>query len=172
MATPKGSGDKDPKAHTERRGSNNGKKIGAGVAAAVGMLAVIGIVVASQSSNNASLSSPTLADTPQNPATNENSLRAAIAVDKDPIRRGDIQTVRLAVTDEDGTVTLASVLVEVFYPGEPTRTFSGETDEDGYFMFSWQIGADSAPGIVRVNVIITYFSETIGTSASFTVTEA
>jgi hypothetical protein len=172
MTMPKGFGDKDPKAPAKRRGSGNGKKIGVGVAAAVVVLVVIGVIGASQSSNNASLNAATLADTSQDLGSNETSLRAIIAIDKDPIRRGDVQTVRIAVTDEDGTITLASVMVEVFYAGEATRTFSGETDEDGYFTFSWQIGGNSNPGLFRVNAIVTYFSDTIGTSASFTVTEA
>jgi uncharacterized protein YfaS (alpha-2-macroglobulin family) len=59
----------------------------------------------------------------------------------------------VTVTDGTNPVRDASVSVLVTYAsGETTKNFSGITDSNGQFEFSWRIGGNSTPGTFEVDV--------------------
>jgi hypothetical protein len=74
------------------------------------------------------------------------------------------------VSDEDGSITGATVNVVVYYDGEIARSFNGVTDEDGYYAIDWLIGSNSNPGAFNVVAEVSYFSERARASGTFEVT--
>jgi phosphatidate phosphatase APP1 len=80
-----------------------------------------------------------------------------IWVNSNPIYRGDIQTITFGVFDScsgqgipgvpvDGTITYA--------PGLPVniRSFTGVTDDSGYFNYSWIVDPVTQPGLFTVTI--------------------
>jgi len=97
-------------------------------------------------------------------------LSVSVKVAKDPISRGNTQTVSVKVTSGGKGVGGASVSSKVVYTSSLTKSFSGKTDSMGSWSFSWQIGGNSNPGIFKVLVTASKsgFDSSTG-SASFTV---
>jgi len=60
---------------------------------------------------------------------------------KSQVRRGTMQSIIVTVTDEQGTVDGASIFVQVEdYEETKLKDFSGITDSNGNYFFSWEIG--------------------------------
>ena len=76
------------------------------------------------------------------------TLSLSISVAKDPIIRGNIQTITVKVSDANSKERIqgANVNVEVKYPTGTTKQFSGSTDSLGSVSFSWRISGDAVTG--------------------------
>jgi len=60
---------------------------------------------------------------------------------KSQVRRGTMQSIIVTVTDEQGTVDGATIFVQVEdYEETKLKDFSGITDSNGNYFFSWEIG--------------------------------
>ena len=78
-------------------------------------------------------------------------------VRSNPIIRGDTQTVILNVFHEESGQGISGVAVDgtvTYVPGLPVdiRGFTGQTDNAGYFIYSWTIEPHTNPGIFIVTV--------------------
>ena len=81
----------------------------------------------------------------------------SILVSNNPIARGYTQTIVLNVFDLQSGQGIPGVAVEgtvTYAPGLPVniRSFTGKTDNAGYFYYSWTIEHDTQPGIFTVAV--------------------
>jgi hypothetical protein len=82
---------------------------------------------------------------------------------KDPIVRGNNQTLMAEVVDDDGPIGNAFVNITVFYFNSSTiKYFSGYTDSGGLYSVSWQIGGNSKNGTFQITA--TAFKEGYGTA--------
>lgn len=80
-------------------------------------------------------------------------LSVYASAEKDPITRGSTQTIHVKVMDKTKTIDGATVIATVTYAsGKTTKTFSGTTDSNGMWSFSWQIGGNSNPGTFTVDI--------------------
>jgi hypothetical protein len=91
------------------------------------------------------------------PNTNDNGMYVTIQPEKDPVARGDSQSVTISVTDPNSKpVSDASITGKLIYPGgNYEKDFSGSTDSTGRFVFSWIIGSDGKIGPLQVTVDVT-----------------
>jgi len=81
-------------------------------------------------------------------------LSVFISVAKDPISRGNIQTVTISVEDASSHQKIkgASVSGTVTYASGGTRkAFGGTTDDNGQLAYSWRIGVTSRPGAFSIS---------------------
>jgi phosphatidate phosphatase APP1 len=84
----------------------------------------------------------------------------SILVSSNPIARGNTQTVVLDVFDLQSGQGIPGVTVDgtvTYAPGLPVniRSFTGKTDNAGYFYYSWTIEHETQPGIFTVAVSAT-----------------
>jgi hypothetical protein len=88
--------------------------------------------------------------------TNDGALLVSIVPQNDPVSRGDSQTVTITVTDSaSAAVANAEIDGNLIYPGDNfEKEFSGTTDSQGEFVYSWTIGenGDAGPLTVQVEV--------------------
>jgi hypothetical protein len=146
-------------------------KLALGIGGVAAALIALGLVWTSQQpATSSDVETPSLLDTSQTPVVANSSLAASIEILNPQIIRGSIQTIRVVVTDEDGSITGATVNVVVYYDGEIARSFNGVTDEDGYYTIDWLIGSSSNPGAFNVVAEVSYFSERTRASGTFVVT--
>jgi hypothetical protein len=84
-------------------------------------------------------------------------MYVTIQPEKDPVARGDSQSVTISVTDPNSKpVSDASITGKLIYPGgNYEKDFSGSTDSTGRFVFSWIIGSDGKIGPLQVTVDVT-----------------
>lgn len=82
------------------------------------------------------------------------ALKVKVTEKQDPITRGSNQTITVKVTDAKGkAVKDASVSGTILYASTKTiKPFSGKTNANGEFVYTWQIGGNSNPGIFGVEV--------------------
>ncbi|MBI1829507.1 MAG: hypothetical protein HY222_04865 [Thaumarchaeota archaeon] len=101
------------------------------------------------------------------------ALNVAVSVAKNTISRGSVESVAVKVTSNGKAISNADVSAVVVYASGFTKSFSGKTDSNGLWMFSWQIGGNSNPGTFGVYVKASKTGYDSGNnSASFIVTTA
>ena len=82
---------------------------------------------------------------------------AYIWVKSNPIYRGDIQTITFGVFDSHSGQGIPGVPVDgtiTYAPGLPVniRSFTGDTDDSGYFYYSWIVEPVTQTGLFTVTV--------------------
>lgn len=90
----------------------------------------------------------------QNGTTTETSnLELFIDINNDPIIRGNEQTITVSVIDNLSKEELSGIEINglVKYASKTTtKSFSGITDNNGKFFYSWKIAGNSKPGLFEV----------------------
>jgi len=83
-----------------------------------------------------------------------NDLEIAIAVEKDPIVRGNVQTIDVTVSDANTRekIARADVAFRIFYAGEHDESGNGQTNQGGVATFKDEIGPNSKPGTFDVTI--------------------
>ncbi len=83
------------------------------------------------------------------------SLNVAISYARNPISRGSIQNITVAIADSDGPVFNTAVSVQVDYAsGQTTKYFMCTTLTQGSCSVAWRIGGNSTPGTFYVKVLV------------------
>jgi hypothetical protein len=115
--------------------------------------------------SNEEMSSPVQSEEQQNIPTanlsvtndtggNNNELLVTISPQKDPVARGDTQNTTITVTDSASrAVANAQIDGKLIYPGDNfEKEFSGITDSQGKFVYSWIVGkkGDVGPLVIEV----------------------
>jgi hypothetical protein len=92
----------------------------------------------------------------QNGTTTETSdLELFIDINNDPIIRGNEQTITVSVIDKHSKEELSGIEINglVKYASKTTtKSFSGITDDNGKFSYSWKIAGNSKPGLFEVMI--------------------
>jgi hypothetical protein len=85
---------------------------------------------------------------------NNNELLVSIFPLKNPVERGDTQNATITVTDSGSTaVAKAEIDGKLIYPGDNyEKDFSGITDSQGKFVYSWIIGEKGDVGALSIEV--------------------
>ena len=98
---------------------------------------------------------PNLSET-QDIDINDNELLVSIVPLKDPVARGSSQSATITITDSASRpIVNAEINGNLVYPGDNfEKKFSGITDSQGKFVYSWIIGenGDVGPLVVEVKV--------------------
>ena len=115
--------------------------------------------------SNEEMSSPVQSEEQQNIPTanlsvtndtggNNNELLVSIFPLKDPVARGDSQNTTITVTDSASrAVANAEIDGKLIYPGDNfEKQFSGITDSQGKFVYSWTIGENGDVGPLSIEV--------------------
>jgi hypothetical protein len=91
---------------------------------------------------------------PPPPPTGLGKLSISINVAKDPIIRGNKQTISVTVSDDKshGKIKGAHVEGTVDYVTDHTERFSGTTDKDGKISHSWTISGHANPGKFGIEI--------------------
>jgi hypothetical protein len=82
----------------------------------------------------------------------QTKLSVAIVIAKNPIIRGNIQTITVTVDDTGRKVAGANVQEEVLYISGFSHKFSDITNNLGQMIHSWRISGDAIPGQFKVTV--------------------
>jgi hypothetical protein len=85
---------------------------------------------------------------------NNNELLVSIFPLKNPVERGDTQNATITVTDS-GSRAIANAEIDgkLIYPGDNfEKDFSGITDSQGKFVYSWTIGEKGDVGALSIEV--------------------
>ena len=85
---------------------------------------------------------------------NNNELQVSIVPLKNPVERGDTQDATITVTDSGSRpVANAEIVGKLIYPGDNyEKDFSGITDSQGKFVYSWIIGEKGDVGTLSIEV--------------------
>ncbi|MDW0300722.1 MAG: hypothetical protein QN649_08770 [Nitrososphaeraceae archaeon] len=85
---------------------------------------------------------------------NNNELLVSISSLKNPVERGDTQNATITVTDSGSkAVANAEIVGKLIYPGNNyEKDFSGITDSQGKFVYSWIIGKKGDVGALSIEV--------------------
>jgi hypothetical protein len=85
---------------------------------------------------------------------NNNELLVSIFPLKNPVERGDTQNATITVTDSGSrAVANAEIDGKLIYPGDNyEKDFSGITDSQGKFVYSWIIGEKGDVGALSIDV--------------------
>ena len=85
---------------------------------------------------------------------NNNELQVSIVPLKNPVERGDTQDATITVTDSGSkAVANAEIVGKLIYPGNNyEKDFSGITDSQGKFVYSWIIGKKGDVGALSIEV--------------------
>jgi hypothetical protein len=85
---------------------------------------------------------------------NNNGMLVSISPQKDPVARGDTQNATITVTDSDSrAIANAEINGKLIYPGgNYEKEFSGITDSQGKFVYSWIIGKKGDVGPLSIEV--------------------
>src|SRR6187431_2853471 len=85
---------------------------------------------------------------------NNNELQVSIVPLKNPVERGDTQDATITVTVSGSRpVANAEIVGKLIYPGENfEKDFSGITDSQGKFVYSWIIGEKGDVGVLSIEV--------------------
>jgi aldose sugar dehydrogenase len=108
---------------------------------------------AMQSEEQETLSTTNLSES-NNIDSNKNQLLVSIIPQKDPVARGDSQNTTITVTDSTlRPVANAEIDGNLIYPGDNfEKKFSGITDSQGKFIYSWIIGENGDVGTIAIEV--------------------
>jgi hypothetical protein len=87
-----------------------------------------------------------------NADSDDNTMLVSIVPLNDPVSRGDTQSVTITVTDStSNAVADAEIDGNLIYPGDNfEKQFSGITDSQGEFVYSWTIGENGDAGPLSV----------------------
>jgi hypothetical protein len=90
-----------------------------------------------------------------NSNSDDNALLVSIVPLNDPVSRGDRQSVTITVTDSTSrAVANAEIDGNLIYPGDNfEKEFSGITDSQGEFVYSWTIGQNGDAGPLTIQVV-------------------
>ena len=85
---------------------------------------------------------------------NNSGMLVSISPQKDPVARGDTQNATITVTDSDSrAIANAEINGKLIYPGgNYQKEFSGITDSQGKFVYSWIIGKKGDVGALSIEV--------------------
>jgi hypothetical protein len=110
---------------------------------------------------------------PEPPTTpNQGKLLLSINVAKDPIIRGNKQTISVTVSDDKSHNKFKGAHVDgtVNYATAHTETFSGTTGKDGKISHSWTISGHANPGKFGIEIQVSAVGyKTASKTSSFTV---
>ena len=112
-----------------------------------------GIQSEEQQQQQQNISTTNLSDTNKIDGNN-NELQVSILPLKNPVERGDTQDATITVTDSGSRpVANAEINGKLIYPGENfVKDFSGVTDSQGKFVYSWIIGKKGDVGPLSIEV--------------------
>lgn len=88
-------------------------------------------------------------------ATETSNLELFIDVYNDPIIRGNEQTITVNVIDKHSKEKLSGIEISgliKYATKTTTKSFSGITDDNGKFSYSWKIAGNSKPGLFEVMI--------------------
>jgi len=101
--------------------------------------------------------------------TNNSELLVSIVPLKDPVARGESQSVKITITGSDSrAVVNAKISGNLVYPGDNfEKAFSGITDSQGKFVYSWIIGenGDVGPLVIEVKASSPAYQSTSAVSS-------
>ena len=93
------------------------------------------------------------------PSHSPTTLKVSVSVGKNPIMRNNIQPVFVKVVNSatGKPVKDVSITVSITSTGQQqqhpiTKKFSGKTDQNGNWSFSWQIGSTLKTGLIGIDV--------------------
>jgi hypothetical protein len=112
--------------------------------------------VVNGNSNPAIIASSSQRVSSHNNNNNYSKLLISLDLEKNPIIAGDIETLKIMVTDAAvSNVTIAGANVRAAVTDSSNTTtanFNGTTDNSGIFTYTWKVNKDSRPGIFTVGV--------------------
>ena len=86
--------------------------------------------------------------------SNNNIMLVSVFSQKNPVARGDTQNTTITVTDSNSkAIPNADIDGKLVYPGgDFEKTFNGQTDLQGKFVYSWTIGENGDLGPLTVEI--------------------
>jgi hypothetical protein len=86
--------------------------------------------------------------------SNNNIMLVSVFSQKNPVARGDTQNTTITVTDSNSNaISNADIDGKLVYPGgDFEKTFNGQTDLQGKFVYSWTIGENGDLGPLSVEI--------------------
>ena len=85
---------------------------------------------------------------------NNNIMLVSVFSQKNPVARGDTQNTTITVTDSNSRpIPNADIDGKLVYPGDNfEKTFNGQTDLQGKFVYSWTIGENGDVGPLSIEI--------------------
>jgi hypothetical protein len=86
--------------------------------------------------------------------SNNNIMLVSVFSQKNPVARGDTQNTTITVTDSNSrAIPNADIDGKLVYPGDNfEKTFNGQTDLQGKFVYSWTIGENGDVGPLSIEI--------------------
>ena len=86
--------------------------------------------------------------------SNNNMMLVSVFSQKNPVARGDTQNTTITVTDFNSrAIPNADIDGKLVYPGDNfEKTFNGQTDLQGEFVYSWSIGENGDVGPLSIEI--------------------
>ena len=86
--------------------------------------------------------------------SNNNIMLVSVFSQKNPVARGDTQNTTITVTDSNSrAIPNADIDGKLVYPGDNfEKTFNGQTDPQGKFVYSWTIGENGDVGPLSIEI--------------------
>src|SRR5687767_873955 len=86
--------------------------------------------------------------------SNNNMMLVSVFSQKNPVARGDTQNTTITVTDSNSiAIPNADIDGKLIYPGDNfEKTFNGQTDLQGKFVYSWTIGENGDEGPLSIEI--------------------
>ena len=86
--------------------------------------------------------------------SNNNIMLVSVISQKNPVARGDTQNTTITVTDSNSRpIPNADIDGKLVYPGDNfEKTFNGQTDLQGKFVYSWTIGENGDVGPLSIEI--------------------
>jgi hypothetical protein len=88
------------------------------------------------------------------PGSDNNIMLVSVFSQKNPVARGDTQNTTITVTDSNSrAIPNADIDGKLVYPGNNfEKTFNGQTDLQGKFVYSWTIGENGDVGPLSIEI--------------------
>lgn len=88
------------------------------------------------------------------PGSDNNIMLVSVFSQKNPVARGDTQNTTITVTDSNSrAIANADIDGKLVYPGDNfEKTFNGQTDLQGKFVYSWTIGENGDVGPLSIEI--------------------
>ncbi|HEX5673676.1 MAG TPA: metallophosphoesterase [Nitrososphaeraceae archaeon] len=86
--------------------------------------------------------------------SNNNIMHVSVSSQKNPVARGDAQNTTITVTDSNSrAIPNADIDGKLVYPGDNfEKSFNGQTDLQGKFVYSWIIGENGDVGPLSIEI--------------------
>ena len=107
--------------------------------------------------------------------SNNNIMLVSVFSQKNPVARGDTQNTTITVTDSNSrAIPNADIDGKLVYPGDNfEKTFNGQTDPQGKFVYSWTIGENGDVGPLSIEIDVSSQGRTDSSvTSSFDVVES